>query len=276
MKITDVIKILEPLPKAGYLVGGIVRDLYLDSIGVEVRNDLDIDILYEDFFDDLLKDFPLEKFPNFLTAKLKLGNFEVDFVRARKEQYDAPGALPSVSPGTLLDDLKRRDFTLNALLIPIQNLSDKGVESLIVDHIGGLEDLKNRRLRVFHKNSFIDDPTRILRAARYAARIGGDLEESTSTYLKESLGYLNNISKFRIFSEFKKLFEETDFKALDHFFVKYGLVDFFPWAKFREIPKRGIDEVCSFLLRSSTEFRTFLKDAQVSKKTIKSWELFQD
>ena len=276
MKIADLIKILEPLPKTGYLVGGLVRDLFLESVGVEVRKDLDIDILYEDFFDELLKDFPLDKFPKFLTAKLQLGEYEIDFVRARKEEYENPGALPLVRPGTLLDDLNRRDFTLNALLIPIQNLSDKPIESLIVDHVGGVDDLKNRRLRVFHKNSFIDDPTRILRAARYAARIGGDLEKSTSIYLRESLEYLNKISRFRIFSEFKKLFEENNFSALDSFFVKYGLLDYFPWAKFGEIPKRGTDEVCSFLLKSSSEFKTFLKDAQVPRKTIKSWELFSD
>lgn len=276
MKIPDLLKILEPLPKTGYLVGGIVRDLFLQSIGVEVKKDLDIDILYEDSFDELLKDFPLNRFPKFLTAKLQLGEFEIDFVRARKEEYESPGSLPLVSPGTLLEDLTRRDFTLNALLIPIQNLSDKPIESLIFDPIGGLDDLKNRSLRVFHKNSFIEDPTRILRAARYAARIGGDLEESTSIYLRQSLEYLNNISKFRIFSEFKKLFEEKNFIALDNFFVKYGLLQYFPWAKFGEIPGRGTDSVCSFLLRTSPEFKTFLKDAQVPRKAIKSWELFSD
>jgi tRNA nucleotidyltransferase/poly(A) polymerase len=272
VKISEIIKILEPLPKVGYLVGGVVRDLYLTSIGLEPKRDLDIDILIEGELDPRLKQLPLKCFPNFLTAKLKLGEIEIDFVQARKEYYEAPGALPKVSPGSLIEDLNRRDFTINALLIPIENLSEAPIESLILDYVGGLEDLKKRQLRVFHENSFSDDPTRILRAARYCARIGGDLESNTASLLTSSLSGLSNISSFRIFSEFKRIFNENNFGALDSFFRKYGLYEIFPWAEFEKIPVRGADLVSAYLIKSSPDFLNFVKDAQVSKKTINEWK----
>lgn len=272
MKISEIIKILEPLPKVGYIVGGVVRDLYLASVGLEPKKDLDIDILIEGELDPRLRQLPLKYFPNFLTAKLKLGEVEIDFVQSRKEFYEAPGALPKVSPGSLIEDLNRRDFTINALLIPIEKLSEAPIESLILDHVGGLDDLKKRQLRVFHENSFSDDPTRILRAARYSARIGGDLESGTASLLTTSLSGLSNISSFRIFSEFKRIFNEDNFGGLASFFKKYGLSELFPWAQFERIPVRGADLVSSYLIRSSPDFLNFVKDAQVSKKTIKEWK----
>lgn len=271
MKISELIKILEPLPKEGYLVGGVVRDLYLSSTGVSPKRDLDIDILFESDFRPLLKDLPISYFPNFLTAKLKLGDFNIDLVQARKESYSSPGALPSVSPGTLIDDLERRDFTINALLLPINLLSDRPIESLVLDYVGGVKDLQEKKLRVFHKNSFADDPTRILRAARYAARISGDLEKNTAIYLQDSIKYLKSISSFRVFNEFKRIFEEENFESLDIFFSKYGLYQYFPWISFKDIKVRGVDNVCSFLLKSSADFLSFLKEAQVSKRIIQRW-----
>ncbi len=97
----------------------------------------------------------------------------VDVARARTETYPQPGALPEVSPATLAEDLVRRDFTVNALAVPVD---DPGA---LLDLHGGLDDLRAGLLRVMHDRSFADDPTRALRAARYAARL--DLEPELGT-----------------------------------------------------------------------------------------------
>ena len=112
----------------------------------------------------------------FLTATLVLPDGRrIDLATARRESYRAPGALPTVEPAALADDLARRDFSLNALAIRL----DPPDWGRLVDTTGGLVDLRARRLRVLHPLSFVEDPTRILRAARLAVRLGCRIDPTT-------------------------------------------------------------------------------------------------
>ena len=157
-----------------YLVGGAVRDLLLgrDPVGldiavegnaIEVARRLDGDALEHE---------------RFMTAATRLGDAQLDLTSTRTETYPEPGALPEVEPASLEQDLGRRDFTVNAMAIPLQG------DTELVDPHGGGEDLDGGLLRVLHERSFLDDPTRALRAARYAGRLDFDLEEGTAELLR--------------------------------------------------------------------------------------------
>src|SRR5439155_22475563 len=115
-----------------------------------------------------------------------------------------PGALPTVTPATIEDDLRRRDFTINALALRL-NSPRRGE---ILDPAGGRADLEARVIRVLHKRSFEDDATRILRAVRYASRFGFNVEPQTLRWLKRDIRYLQTISRPRLHSEFYHIFDE--------------------------------------------------------------------
>ncbi|MBM3252498.1 MAG: hypothetical protein FJZ11_06970, partial [Candidatus Omnitrophica bacterium] len=159
-----------------FVVGGVVRDLYLS------RKNLDLDIVIEgdgiDFARKLSKKFNAEitKHERFNTAVLILPNgMKIDIAMARKEVYEYPGALPKVSPGRIIDDLHRRDFSINAMAIDIT----PGGFGTLIDFFDGLKDLKDKKIKVLHDSSFIDDPTRILRAIRFEQRFKFNLDEQT-------------------------------------------------------------------------------------------------
>ena len=118
---------------------------------------------------------------------------------AREEFYVQPGALPEVEAAGIRDDLVRRDFTINTLAI---ELSSRGWGRLI-DHFGAVADIKAKRIRVLHTFSFVDDPTRILRALRFSAKFGFNLESQTANLLKRAIleGRLDDVSPERIRDE---------------------------------------------------------------------------
>ena len=126
--------------------------------------------------------------PMFNTAKIALDKWTIDIAMARTETYAKPGALPAVKPGTLKTDLFRRDFTVNAMAIC---LSPDNYGELI-DLYGGLNDLKNKFIRVLHEKSFIDDATRIWRAIRYEQRLGFQIEPETLKLLKRDVPHVEN------------------------------------------------------------------------------------
>lgn len=170
---------LEAVREAGgdpvYLVGGAVRDLLLG------RGRADIDLVVEGNAAGLAERLGAEvrSHERFATAKVRLDGHEVDIASARSETYPHPGALPEVEPSAgLEEDLGRRDFTINAMAIPLAG------EPRLIDPHGGQADLAARRLRVLHPRSFEDDPTRAIRAARYAARFGLELEPGTERLLR--------------------------------------------------------------------------------------------
>ena len=172
-----------------YLVGGAVRDALL---GRSVGN---LDLVVDTDAAGLIEALgaPARVYDRFETATVDLPSGPVDVARARSETYAHPGALPEVRPATLAEDLGRRDFTVNALAVP---LADPGE---VVDPHGGLDDLRAGRLRVLHDRSFVDDPTRALRGARYAARLGLEVEPDTLRLLRAT--DLGTVSRDRVVAE---------------------------------------------------------------------------
>jgi tRNA nucleotidyltransferase (CCA-adding enzyme) len=146
-------------------------------------------------------------YPAFKTATVHLPDGSlVDFATARKEIYARGGAFPAVKPSGIKDDLARRDFTVNAMAIGI------GPENWgrLIDPFGGGKDLLSKRLRVLHEKSFLDDPTRILRAARFKARLGFSLERKTFKFLKSAIKIkvLDTIKPQRYLKDFNKVLKE--------------------------------------------------------------------
>jgi tRNA nucleotidyltransferase (CCA-adding enzyme) len=195
-----------------YLVGGAVRDLLL---GIE-GTDLDLAI---DGDPDALAGAPgfeLEREGLFLTGRLELGELKIDVARTRAESYPHPGALPEVRPAPITEDLARRDFTVNAMAYPLAG------EPELIDPHGGVDDLRAGQLRVLHDRSFIDDPTRALRAARYAARFGFDLEPATADLLAEA--DLSTVSDDRVQGELRRIAAEEDPSKALQLIVDWGLM----------------------------------------------------
>ena len=187
-----------------YLVGGVVRDLLLGY------PNFDLDLVVEGDAIGLAQQIAKTKavelvtHPRFGTAKLSCGDFTLDMATARRETYARPGALPTVTPGTLSDDLFRRDFSINAMAI---SLSPDNYGELIDPH-HGKSDLEQRSIRVLHTRSFQDDATRILRAIRYEQRLGFKLETQTAQLLERDIPMLRTISADRIRHELELLLRE--------------------------------------------------------------------
>ena len=181
-----------------YLVGGAVRDLLL---GAE-RADLDVVVEKDARGLAAALGGELVEHERFSTAKVALGDdLDIDIARARTETYDHPGALPEVHPADVETDLGRRDFTINAMAVPITG------DAELIDPHGGLEDLRAGVLRVLHDGSFADDPTRGLRGARYAARLGLALDPETERLLRAA--DLSTVSEDRVTAELERAaFEE--------------------------------------------------------------------
>jgi tRNA nucleotidyltransferase (CCA-adding enzyme) len=159
-----------------YLVGGAVRDLLL---GIDPEN---LDVAVEGDAVEVARRLGGEviEHERFGTAETRLGGKPIDLARTRTESYPAPGALPEVQPAALEEDLGRRDFTINAMAWPLQG------DSELIDPHSGRADLEAGLLRVLHDRSFVDDPTRALRAVRYAARLGLEPDPRTGELLRES------------------------------------------------------------------------------------------
>lgn len=191
-----------------YIVGGVVRDVVLS------RPTADLDVTVEG--DGLVLaramahrwKVPVQMHSRFGTGSLILGHMSVDFASTRKEHYRSPGALPTVRPGSFTEDLFRRDFTVNAMAIAINHQ----VFGVMADPFGGLKDLEARKIRVLHDESFIDDPTRILRAVRFEQRFGFRIEPRTLLLLKTALHNRaeTRVTRPRYFAEFRKILKEAD------------------------------------------------------------------
>ena len=201
--VNQVIKVSQETRLPAYLVGGCLRDLILG-----IKN-LDLDIAIEGngiiFAQKLAQrlNSTLKIHPRFGTAVLILADgLKVDIATARQEKYPYPAALPVVSSGSLREDLKRRDFTINALAISLV----LGKDQEIIDPYGGQEDLVLGRIRILHNLSFKDDPTRIFRAVRFSQRLDFKIEEETFTLLKEAIGEgaLDKVNPHRLRDELQK------------------------------------------------------------------------
>ena len=187
-----------------YLVGGAVRDALL---GLKVT-DIDIAVV------GMTSGFPrgaaaalngkVVAHSQFNTFALNASGRHIDLAMARHEDYAHPGALPTVAPGTMQQDLARRDFAINAMAASI-NTNSWGE---LLDPFNGQDDLNRHIVRVLYENSFRDDATRILRAARYAVRLGFTLHSQTEHLLSRDSSYLDTISGARLRHEFERVLQE--------------------------------------------------------------------
>ena len=212
--IKEIGKIADRVKLNAYIVGGFVRDLILG------RKNYDIDIVVEGdatlFAKQVAKELgaKVHTFDRFKTATLVFSDgTRIDMASARTEVYRAPGAFPEVDVAPLKKDLFRRDFTINTLAIKI-NSSDFG---RLIDFFGGLKDIKDRKIRVLHSLSFVEDPTRILRALRFATRYRFDLGRHTEKLLKMAVErkLFKTVEGQRIYHELKQIMlEENPLRVL--------------------------------------------------------------
>lgn len=271
-----------------YFVGGLVRDLLLD------KRPTDIDIVVEgdaiELAEELSRRFggEVHSHERFGTAKWSLrpevyaaiveaagdgaktaqavGHAnpperivappQIDFVTARKEFYKRPTALPDVEPGSIKLDLHRRDFTINTLAIRL----DGDYLGQLLDFYGGRRDLRRGTIRVLHSLSFIDDPTRILRAVRLEQRLGFEIEENTADLIDDALPLLDRVSGERIRNEIELSLREADpvkvMERLDELGVMTQLHPQLCWqpetaAVFRRIPTYSGDPLWAEIYHSS-------------------------
>lgn len=192
----NIINIKDTSNKLFY-IGGVVRDELLG------RKSFDIDITYVGNAIEYCSKFGevVQENPDFGTVRVNVGGKEVDFASTRSEKYPKKGHLPVVVKigCSLKEDVMRRDFTINALAKSVTT-------GEIVDYTGGLEDLRNKKLKVLHDESFIDDPTRIIRGLKFSIRFGFGLDEHTRK-LQEK--YLANINYDMSYKRVKKELIET-------------------------------------------------------------------
>jgi tRNA nucleotidyltransferase (CCA-adding enzyme) len=190
--------------EAVFLVGGAVRDLILG------REPPELDLTVEGAAGELARVLggTVVAHESFGTCKVLLDGHRYDIATARTESYEAPGALPRVEPATLREDLGRRDFTVNAIAMPLGGARAGTLEALP----GALEDLAARTLRVLHDESFLDDPTRLWRLCRYAGRLRFSIEPHTRELALAATrsGALDTVSGARTGAELRLLAREDD------------------------------------------------------------------
>jgi tRNA nucleotidyltransferase (CCA-adding enzyme) len=201
---------LEGLPPV-YLVGGAVRDLMLGG------SSPDLDLAVEGDPRPVARALAdrvggsLVEHERFGTATVKSDDLAVDLAQTRTETYPTPGTLPVVAPAPLTDDLRRRDFSVNAMAVALTG-DELGH---LHDPFGGQHDLERGLVRVLHDASFLDDPTRLLRAVRYETRLGFGMDPETERLAREAvrIGALRTVSGQRIRDELLDLLAESDARA---------------------------------------------------------------
>lgn len=227
------------LDKPTFVVGGFVRDLFLK------RQSKDIDIVVQGSGIEMaqevskkLGDKKVTVFKSFGTAQLVAGEWEIEFVGARKESYRRDSRKPIVEDGTIQDDQLRRDFTMNALAISLH----PGTFGELVDPFNGVEDIRDRVIRtpLDPDQTFSDDPLRMMRAVRFATQLRFDIEHNTYAALAKNKERLEIISMERIVDELNKILlakrPSTGFLILE----QTGLLEqFFP----EFLALKGIDNV---------------------------------
>lgn len=219
-----------------YLVGGVVRDILL---GRTVR---DFDLMLEGNSAEFAE-YIVRKFGGKILIHSKFGTatwilnestfkrlnvpapqfsestLSFDFISARSEYYEYPGALPTVKPSTVDDDLHRRDFTINAMALRL----DADFFGDLVDPLDGRKDLENKLIRALHERSFVDDPTRMFRAVRYAERYQFEIASETLRLInKGARTVLAKLSGERLRHEIDMVFEEEHPAAI---FEKLNVLD---------------------------------------------------
>ena len=222
----QIIELSRQEHQALYVVGGFVRDLLLNipsqDFDIVVEGDaIHLAHLLADKFGGKVTahrrfgtaKWQIKEIHESLKAHLgcSAGDFSnlpetLDMISARTEFYDRPTALPIVENSSIKQDLHRRDFTINTLALRL----DGSHFGELQDYWGGLNDLKKKQVKVLHSLSFVDDPTRMLRAVRFEQRFGFNIEERTLQLMQEARENLKQISGDRIRHEFNLIFQEAD------------------------------------------------------------------
>ncbi|MDP0505718.1 MAG: hypothetical protein Q7K47_00685 [Fusobacterium sp. JB019] len=245
-----------------FLVGGIVRDIIIK------RNTKDIDIVYTGNIFDLgtnicsLFDVKYSRFnEKFLTFNILLkNNINIDIAAPRTEIYSYSGALPIIQKSTLKEDYIRRDFTINSLYIKLDT------KLSLIDFSTGQSDISKKKIKILHDNSFIDDPTRILRALKFLSRYNYSLETNTETLLKKGLSnnLLLNISSDRFKNELFQLFKEKNRKEIISNIIKYDIFSCFDTKSFKITREENISKYFEIIFTSKNEI--FCKNTKHMKK----------
>jgi tRNA nucleotidyltransferase (CCA-adding enzyme) len=219
-----------------YIVGGFVRDLLLE------HPSLDFDIVVEGEAITLARALAAQhggkvtSHSRFGTAKwnlehsaFNLQHSTLDLISSRQEYYEHPTALPTVEHGSIKLDLHRRDFTINTLALRL----DGRHFGELHDYYGGLPDLKKRRIRVLHSLSFVDDPTRMLRAVRYEQRYGFAIEPRTLQLMDEARPLIARLSEERLRHELDLILDEPKsvlmLARLDELGLLKSIAEVLPW-----------------------------------------------
>ena len=198
-------QIIENEKILAYVIGGYVRDIFLN------RNSKDIDIVVLGSGIELAKKLAkklgpkvkVNVFRNFGTAMLKYNDYEIEFVGARKESYRKNSRKPIVEDGTLEDDQKRRDFTINALALSLNKVN----YGELIDPFDGIKDLGKKIIRtpLDPDITFSDDPLRMFRAIRFASQLKFKIEQNTYESICRNQDRINILSKERIVDELNKI-----------------------------------------------------------------------
>ncbi len=221
------------------IIGGVIRDQLIHEIHKKPLSKLrDIDLIVEGSVEDLAKHIQrflgaervsiLNPFNSYQTLQLKIDNLTIDLARAREELYKLPGENPQVTESTIEKDLKRRDFTVNAIALEIMSNS-------LIDIHKGCESVCKRELKLLHSKSITEDPTRVIRAARYSTRVSFNLDKDSLDQIQSTLiawpwgwGPSDNPEKAppalssRLRMELNLLFQKEDWKAAVSMLQSWG------------------------------------------------------
>ena len=251
-----------------YLVGGFVRDLILNSPSTDLDfvvegNAIQLASLLADRYGGKVtshkkfgtaKWWPLDNKSEMVLKEIPLSANQIsdlpkaiDLISARTEFYEKPTALPTVKTGSIKLDLHRRDFTINTMAVRLDN----GYFGDVCDHWGGLNDINQKKIRVLHSLSFVDDPTRILRAVRFEQRFGFDIEMRTLELIREAAPLLKEVSGDRIRHELNQILVEDKSIAMLSRINELGLfVHIHPAISWNKFTQRGIKKL---LTKNPTE-----------------------
>jgi len=251
-----------------YVVGGFVRDLILDK---SLKKDIDIMCigsgieLAKSVKQILGKEIKLSIFKRFGTAMITYDNLQVEFVGSRKESYSSDSRKPSVKTGNFMDDMLRRDFTINTLVIRL----NKKYFGELIDTFGGLDDLKNKLIKTPAEpdKTFSDDPLRMLRAIRFSSQLNFKIDVGTQKSIKKNSNRLEILSSERIADEINKILmcetPSNGFKNLEKLnLLNYILPEL--------IDLKGIEEV-EGQTHKDNFYHTLEVVDNISKKTDNLW-----
>lgn len=212
--VLDILKkagqIADSMDYEAYLVGGAVRDLLLRNYNLDIDVVVEGDgILFARALAESYVNCRVRSHEKFGTAVMLFENgFKMDVATARHEYYESPGALPQVEISSIKRDLYRRDFTMNTLAVSLNPMR----WGYLIDFFGGVRDIKDRALRVLHNLAFVEDPTRILRAIRFASRFNFNISKHTLALIKGALKMkiFDRVEGKRILNELVHILDERN------------------------------------------------------------------